>query len=307
MIGTDMHGLRVAIPYLRRYQGGTFVIKLGGGLCRPGPAIANICEQIAMLHQLGIRVIVVHGGGPQADELARQLGHQPERVGGRRVTDTATLAIVQQAFGAINTDLLGAFRAVQVPAIGISGVDGALVTANRRPPQQVTDASGNERTVDFGFVGDITTIDASVLHRLHENGFLPVVASLAADASGQILNVNADTVAARLAAAAGAQKLFILTDVDGVFRQADDPTSFCSQLDLPEVADLKAGGAVSGGMLPKLDACRLALEGGVPRAHIINGRQPDSLLAEIFTNEGCGTLLVRESTPAADAAVRVAR
>lgn len=291
---TDLQSLRIAIPYIRRFKGKTFVIKLSGSLCRSGRVLSEIVEQAALLHQLGIHLVFVHGGGDQADELAKRLGTPVQRVAGRRVTDAATLEIAKMTFaGAVNTDLVAACVKAGVPAVGLTGVDANLISADKRPPVQVHDhESDTPAEVDFGLVGDIQSANTRVIETLLEDGFVPVVASLAVDRKGQVLNVNADTVAARLAGALGAAKLFLLTNVDGVFRDLSDPTTLCSLLDLHELDELEATGNIQAGMLPKLAACRLALDEGVSRVHVVNGGQPDTLLAEVFTNEGCGTLVV---------------
>jgi len=182
----------------------------------------------------------------------------------------------------------------------LTGVDANLISAEKRPPVDVDDReSGKTLSVDYGLVGDIQSASTRVVETLLADGFVPVIASLGVDRNGQVLNVNADTIAARLAGALGAAKLFLLTDVDGIFRDLSDPTTLCSLLDLREMDELEASGRIRAGMLPKLAACRLALDAGVSRVHVINGSQPDTLLAEVFTNEGCGTLVVtRHEAPA---------
>lgn len=291
-----LKALRTAVPYIRTYKGRTFVVKLGGGLCQPGPTLVNLADQISMLRQIGIQVVVVHGGGPQATALAQRLGMTPQIVAGRRVTDAETLEVAKMTFaGTINADLLAALRKAEARAIGLSGVDASLATVHRRPVQPITDPStGETREVDFGFVGDIDAVDARPLQHLLDGNYIPVVASLAADSSGQIYNINADTLAARLAVALGAAKYFLTTSVDGVLDDVNDPKTLHSYLDLEEVEALIRSGRIGGGMLPKLSACLDAVRGGVARAHVVNGTTPDALMREIFTNEGCGTLIVAQ-------------
>lgn len=305
-LASNLQSLRTAIPYIRAYKGRTFVIKLGGELCRPGPALRNLSEQIALLHQLGIRIVVVHGGGPQASELSRRLGHEPRIVAGRRVTDADTLEVAKMAFaGTINTDVVAALCAAGAPAVGLSGVDGGMIQVRRRPVSEVFDPQTQRvQVVDFGFVGDVTAVDVRPARAMLEADYLPVVCCLAADAGGQVYNVNADTVAAHLAVETGAAKYFLLTQVDGVLRDVSDASTMLSYMDVAELDELVASGAVGGGMLPKLAACKDVLQRGVPRVHIVNGIKPDTLLAEVFTNEGCGTLIValRESTGSPSAA-----
>ncbi len=290
----SLQALRTAIPYIRAYKGRVFVVKLSGRLCEPGKTLDNLVDQVALLYQLGIRLVVVHGGGEQADALAQRLGVPRQSFAGRRITDDATLEVVKMALaGTVNTNLVAALRKAGVSAVGLSGVDSRLVTVNRRPVQEMRDPStGETRTVDFGHVGDVVGVDVTVLRNVLDAGHVPVVCSLAADAAGRIFNVNADTVAAEIAIAIQAAKYFLIATVDGVMRDLSDHSTLQTYLDLDELGALIESGAISGGMLPKLAACSAALRGGVPRVHIINGLTPDTLLAEVFTNEGCGTLLV---------------
>lgn len=293
-IPTNLNALRTAIPYIRAYKGRVFVVKLGGAICRPGKYLDNLVNQLSLLYQLGIKVIVVHGGGEQATALGEQLGVKSSVVAGRRITDEPMLEVVKMAFaGTVNTDLVAAFRKTAVPAVGLSGIDGGLVTAVKRPVQNVRDPeTGTTREVDYGLVGDIVDVSADLLKNLLAGDFVPVVCCLAADSSGQVLNVNADTVATRIALGVQAAKYFLVTNVDGVMRDPRDPTTLLTYLDLAQLDELIESGVVKGGMLPKLAACKEALRGGVSRVHIINGMANDTLLSEVFTNEGCGTLLV---------------
>jgi acetylglutamate kinase len=301
-----LEGLRTAIPYIRAYKGQVFVVKLGGRLCDSGPGLDNLVDQLALLYQLGIKPVVVHGGGDQVSALSERFGLRPQIVAGRRITDDQTLEIAKMVFaGTINTNLVAAFRKSVVPAVGVTGIDGGLVTVVKRPTQPWTDPStGETREVDFGHVGDITGVRAGVLEHMLAGGYVPVIGSLAADRDGQVYNINADTLAARIAIELKAAKYFLFTTVDGVLRDVNDPRTLHSYLDLEELDSLVQSGVISGGMLPKLAACKAALEGGVPRVHIINGLTPDALLAEVFTNEGCGTLIVarRESLATREAA-----
>lgn len=292
----NLAALRTAVPYIRAFKGRTFVIKLGGELCRPGASLDAIADQLSVLHQLGMRLVVVHGGGPQADALAERLDVPQRRVAGRRVTDAGTLEIVKMAFaGTANTDLVAALTAAHVPAVGLTGIDGATVQVEKRPPRQVRETPDAEpQTVDYGFVGDVVGVRTELLAGLLEGGWVPVVAPLAADAAGQVYNVNADTLAAELAVALESLKYILLTDVDGVLTDAGDPGTLQSYLDLSRLHALIERGCVSGGMLPKLAACERALRGGVKQVHIVNGTVADTLLVEVFTNEGCGTLIVEK-------------
>ena len=260
-----LKSLRIAVPYIRPYKGRIFVVKIGGGLCRPGPTLTNLADQAAVLHQLGIGVVLVHGGGEQATALGRRLGIEPEIVAGRRITNADTLEVVKMAFaGTVNADLLAAFRRAKVPAIGLSGIDAAMVSVHRRPVRAITDPStGATREVDFGFVGDVDRVDAKLLLHLLTGDYVPVVCSLAADAAGQIYNVNADTLAAWIAVEVRAAKYFSVTTVNGVLDNVGDPHTLHSYLDIDEAEALVRSGRLSGGMLPKLAACLDALRGGV--------------------------------------------
>jgi acetylglutamate kinase len=288
--GAEVAGLRHALPYVRLFKGKVFVVKLGGSLLAEPAAMRAVLEQVEVLFHLGIRVVVVHGGGPQASALSRALGSEPRFVAGRRVTDDVALqAATMSLNGSANTALLAACRALEIPAVGVSGVDAGLVKAKRRPPVVV-----EGETVDYGHVGDIEAVDGTVLTRLLAAGFLPVVSPLAADDDGQVLNCNADGVAAAVATALKAEKLVVLTDVPGILERADDPSSLISYTDLAGLKDLRRAGVLAGGMAPKSAAVEAAILGGVGRAHLVSWRVPDGLLLELFTNEGSGTLVVRE-------------
>jgi len=296
---TEIAGLRHAIPYVRLFKGKTFVVKLGGESLAEESVLLPFLEQVEVLGQLGIHVVLVHGGGPQTTALASRLGLETRMVDGRRVTDAATLeASVMALAGQANTRVLSAARAAGLAAVGLTGIDGNLLTARRRPP--VAAASGE--VVDYGHVGDLASVDVRLLARLAEAGFVPVVASLAAAADGSPLNVNADTVAAALAVALGAEKLILATTAPGILERVDDPRSVVSFVDLAGLDELAAHGALSGGMLPKAAAIRRALEGGVPRVHVIPAGAPDALLAGVVTNEGIGTMVVSDAAAAKEAA-----
>jgi acetylglutamate kinase len=286
-------GLKGALQYVRAYRDRTFVVKVGGEVLGDVAALDRVAAQLALLSSLGIRVVVVHGGGPQATALGKRLGVETRLVAGRRVTDDATLEVVTMAYaGSLNVEVLSAFRRHHVQAVGLSGVDADLITARRRPPVEVLDDDGTRETVDYGHVGDIEAVDPRVLNTLLDARFVPVVASLAADGLGNVYNVNADTVAAALAVSLGALKLIVLTGAPGVLRDTSDPTTIVSFADPDELRALMASGALSGGMRPKVEACIRAATQGVERTHIIDGRTPDSILFEVFTGAGCGTMIV---------------
>lgn len=286
-------GLKKAAPYLRMYKGKVFVVKAGGEVLSEAKTLEHFAEQVALLHGLGISPVVVHGGGPQATALSERLGIPVEMVGGRRITDAQTLDVAKMVFnGKLNTDLLAAFAKHGVPAIGLSGVDASLIRATQRPAVPVADEkTGQVRDVDFGFVGDVAAVNAGVVCHLLAGPFVPVISAMAGGDDGQVYNVNADVVAARLAAALRAEKMILLTDVAGVLRERERPETLISHMDRSGLTEALQGGKATGGMKVKLEACRYALENGVPRAHIISGLVADGLLLEIFTNEGVGTLI----------------
>ncbi len=286
-------GLKGALRYVRAYRDQTFVVKLGGDVLKDPTALDHVAGQLALLHSLGIRLVVVHGGGPQASDLQRRLGQEPQMVAGRRVTDTAALDAVKMAFaGTLNTDLVAALREHEIQAVGLTGVDGDLLTARRRPPVRVVDDNGVERTVDYGHVGDIAGVDPRVVTTLLDGRFVPVIASLAGDGDGNVYNVNADTVAESVAVALRAMKLIFLTAVPGVLRDRNDDATLVTFADPDDLTELMASGALAGGMRPKVEACIRAATGGVERTHIIDGRSPDALLLEVFTGAGVGSMIV---------------
>jgi acetylglutamate kinase len=288
--------LRQAVPYVRLFKGKTFVVKIGGAALTgeaADRAMRQLIEQVHVLHQVGIRVVVVHGGGPQSTALSRALGAEPRIVAGRRVTDDAALEVAVMVLnGAVSTRILAACRAVGLPAVGLSGVDAGLLQARRRDPVAVP---GEAEPVDFGHVGDLVAVDPGVLETLLAAGLVPVVSPLSADDRGALLNVNADTVAAAVAVALRAEKLLLLTGAPGILERPGDPRSVVSLTDLAGLARLRERGSLADGMLPKASSIEAALRGGVRRVHIVGAEVPDSLLVEVFTNEGVGTMVVADA------------
>jgi acetylglutamate kinase len=285
--------LREALPYIQRFQGQTFVVKLSGKVTESPDNLASLTEELALLHQVGIRICVVHGGGKQLTELAKQLGVEQTIIEGRRVTDDATLEMAKMIFaGKINTDILASLRQRGIEAVGLSGVDGNIVHAERRPPREILNRETGERAqVDFGHVGDVVQINSRLLTVLLDHGYLPVISSLGADDEGMVFNINADTIASEIAVQLKAEKLILLSDVDGIYLKADDPTTKLSRLTAAEAIELINNGAATGGMIPKLQSLTALLGRGVHSAHIISGTNRNALLSEVFTDKGTGTML----------------
>jgi acetylglutamate kinase len=278
-----------AAPYIGKFQNTVFVIKVGGEVLLDRRALTDLRRQLTVLWQLGIRPVVVHGGGPQLDEALRAVGHEPRKVAGRRVTDEMTMELAKREFrGAANLALVSVLATEGLPAVGLSGVDGSLLSLRRRPPVEVE----GEGTVDFGLVGDPVGVKPDVLLALVEKRFVPVVCSLGADADGTILNVNADTVAAELAVALGASKLIYVTDRPGILHDPKDDASIYSVLDKDDAERLVREGVIQGGMQPKVSAALSALGRGVRQVHIVGMHEPNALLEETFTNQGCGTMIL---------------
>lgn len=294
MIDNPFQFLRAATPYIARFRGKTFVVKLGGELLSEPVILGHLCDQLALLHHLSIPLVIVHGAGPQIEERCAQMGVATEKVAGRRVTTPEVLDVAKMVFaGSVHTDFLARLRAAGLPCVGLSGVDAGLVTARRRPPVSVTpDGGGAPLTVDYGLVGDIESLDPTVVKHLLGGGFVPVIAPLTGDDEGNIYNTNADTIAAALAGVLDAEKLFFIVKVAGLLREEGDPTTLVSYVTTSELESLEQGGVVRGGMRPKARAARDALTRGVRSVHIVSGMKPDALLREVFTNEGSGTMVV---------------
>jgi acetylglutamate kinase len=286
--------LREALPYIQRFKGQTFVVKLSGKVTEDKENLTSLAEELALLHQVGIRICVVHGGGKQLSELATKLGIEQTIIEGRRVTDDATLEMAKMIFaGKINTDILAALRHRSIEAVGLSGVDGNIVHAQRRPPKEIVNRETGERDkVDFGHVGDVVEINSRLLTVLLDHGYLPVISSLGADDEGMVFNINADTIAAEIAVQLQAEKLILLSDVDGIYLKSGDPQTKLSRLTAAEADELISSGAATGGMIPKLQNIAALLRRGVHSAHIISGSKRNALLSEVFTDKGTGTMIV---------------
>jgi acetylglutamate kinase len=283
--------LTEALPYLQRYAGKTFVVKYGGHAMGDPEAARDFAEDVVLLKAVGINPIVVHGGGPQIGAMLKKLGVESNFVDGLRVTDAETAKIAEMVLsGAINKELVSWIAQAGGKAVGISGKDGGFVIAEKVTRTTRDPDSNIERVVDLGFVGEPKVVDRTLLDTLSAAGMIPVVAPVGVDENGQTYNINADTMAGAVASAMGAARLFLLTDVAGVL---DKSGALLTDLTPAAIAALKADGTVTGGMIPKLETCIAAVEGGAEAAVILDGRVPHVTLLEIFTKGGAGTLVHR--------------
>jgi acetylglutamate kinase len=280
--------LAEALPYIREFSGRTVVIKYGGHAMED-PALAELFAQdVVLMHLVGIKPVIVHGGGPQISDLMQRLGKEPEFVDGLRVTDAETVDIVRMALvGKVNREVVSAINQHGAYAVGLSGEDANLLLVRTRDPR-------------LGFVGDIETVNPAIVERLQREDLIPVIATVGVDGAGQAHNVNADTVAAAIAVALQAEKLVYLTDVLGVYENYPDEASLISQIDVAGMERLFVEGKVGEGMIPKLRSCIEAIESGVGRAHVLDGRVPHALLLEFFTREGIGTMITHSTPDAGD-------
>jgi acetylglutamate kinase len=273
-----------ALPYIQRFQGKTIVVKYGGNAMINGDLKAAVIQDVILMACVGIRAVLVHGGGPEIEAMLKKTGKESRFVNGLRYTDEETMEIVQMVLcGKVNKEITGLIERAGGRAIGLCGIDGAMLKARRMRGEE-----------DLGLVGEIEEVDVSVLNTALDAGFIPVVSPVACGIGGdegQALNINADTAAAQIAAALKAEKLLLMTDVRGILRDVGDPDSLIKSVTRPELEDLKKQGILSKGMIPKADCCALALDGGVGKAHIIDGRLPHALLIELFTDEGIGTMI----------------
>jgi acetylglutamate kinase len=270
-----------ALPYIRRWHGQTVVIKYGGAAMTDDGLKAAVMGDVALLHYVGIKPVVVHGGGNEISAMCKQLGIEPKFVAGMRVTDEPTMRVTEMVMGQIGKNIAHLLGDKGARAVGLSGKDGNLLRATKFRGE-----------ADWGLVGEIEAVDAELLHTLAREGFVPVVTPVAPGAAGETYNVNADLAASAIAVALGAVKLLLLTDVAGIYRDFEDKTSLIEAMPAREAETLIAGGGVSRGMIPKVRCCVDAVRAGVGRAHIVDGRAPHAILTELFTDTGCGTMIV---------------
>jgi acetylglutamate kinase len=278
---TRVRVLSEALPYIQQFAGRTIVIKYGGAAMKDSSLKDKVIRDIVFLSSVGVRPVVVHGGGPEINTWLDKLGIEPQFKDGLRVTDAATMEVVEMVLvGRVNKELVSLINQAGGLAVGLCGKDAHLVTA--RPVGQE----------GIGFVGEVNSIDARLVESLVKNGYIPVISSVAADETGQAYNINADTVAGEIAAALGAEKLILLTDTAGILKDYKDPSTLITRLNIQQARELIAQGIVAGGMIPKVNCCVRSLAQGVRAAHILDGRLPHSLLLEIFTDEGIGSMIV---------------
>ncbi len=279
-----------ALPYIREFYGSKIVIKMGGHALVDESIMDKITQDLVLLRYVGICPIVVHGGGPEITRLMERLGKKPTFVGGLRITDDETMEIAQMVLvGNVNERIVSFIGTHGGKGIGLSGNDGALIVAKKKRKQKIG-VGGEEQEVDLGWVGEIETINAEIINLTSEQGYIPVISPIAVDIAGNSLNVNADSVAGEIAATIKAKKLILLTDVPGVLRDPGDLTTLIARTAPLELQELIAKNVIGAGMIPKVEASLRAVEGGVT-AHIIDGRKSHSLLLELFTDEGIGTMI----------------
>jgi len=268
-----------ALPYIQRFRGRVIVVKYGGNAMVEPALATTFAEDIVLMHSVGLRPVVVHGGGPQISDLMERLGKVPEFRDGQRVTDAETVDIARMVLvGKVNRDIVGSINVHGPLAVGVSGEDAGLIRAEARHP-------------DLGFVGDVEAVNPSILVRLLAEELIPVVSTIGADASGQAYNINADAVAGALAEALGAEKVIYLTDIEGLLADLDDPASLISHIDAKALQAMVDDGTLTGGMIPKIAACLHAVAGGVGSAHLLDGRLPHVVLLELFSDAGVGTMI----------------
>lgn len=281
--------LMEALPYIQKFRGRTIVVKIGGHAMLDADVLDTVIQDAVLLHYVGMRVVLVHGGGPEITDKMKALGKEPKFVGGLRITDTETLEIAQMVLvGKINDGIVSLIAKFGALGVGLSGNDGKLLIAKKLKLQKVM-VDDEEREVDLGHVGEIECVNPGILTDLLDRDYIPVIAPIAIDRKGESLNVNADTAAGELAVALGAYKFVNLSDIEGVMNK--ERTKVFRRLKLSKAKELIKDGTIVGGMIPKLDSCLYALENGVENAHIINGNRDHTLLLELFTDAGVGTII----------------
>lgn len=281
-----------ALPYMQKFAGKTIVVKYGGNAMINEELKKNVIKDIILMKCVGMRPVVVHGGGPEITGMLQQMGKKSEFVSGLRVTDAETVGIAEMVLvGKINTEIVSLLNQHGARAIGLNGKDADLIVAAKHLAKVID--NGQTKEVDIGYVGDVTKINPSIIRTLLDNNYIPVIAPTGVGLKGETYNINADYVAGEIAASLGAEKLLLITDVEGIYRDFNDKSSFISTLSVYEAERMIREKQIDGGMIPKVEACLRALAGGAAKTHIIDGRKPHSLLIEVFTNTGIGTEVVR--------------
>lgn len=271
-----------ALPYIQEYNNKTVVVKYGGNAMVNEELKGQVMSDLVLLSLVGVRVVLVHGGGPEISDMLKRVGKESRFVNGLRYTDEETVEIVQMVLaGKVNKELVQRIQGQGGRAIGLCGLDGNMIQAVR-----------HREGPDVGFVGDIVNVDVTIINDMLDKGYIPVISTIGTGKNGEVYNINADTAAARIAAELGAEKLLLMTDVRGLLRDKDDESSLVSVVNVSDVGKLKREGIISGGMIPKIDCCVEAVRRGVHRTHIIDGRIPHSILIEMLTHEGIGTMFL---------------
>ncbi len=282
-----------ALPYIQEFYGKTIVIKYGGNAMINEDLKQKVMEDVSLLKYVGMRPVIVHGGGPDITQFLKKVGKQSAFVSGLRVTDEETVEIAEMVLdGKVNSDIVNMLNHRGVKAVGLSGKDAGLIKAQKKLAT-VYDETGQKENVDIGYVGQVASIDTSILDTLLDNDYIPVIAPIGVGEDGESYNINADYVAAEIAGALQAEKLLLLTDTEGVYKDFADKDTFISTLTVAEAKDYIKSGIISGGMIPKIEACLKSIESGTNKVHIIDGRQPHSIILELLTSSGIGTQVIK--------------
>ena len=282
-----------ALPYIQEFYGKTIVIKYGGNAMINEELKHKVMEDVSLLKYVGMRPVIVHGGGPDITQFLKKVGKQSAFVSGLRVTDEETVEIAEMVLdGKVNSDIVNMLNCRGVKAVGLSGKDAGLIKASKKLAT-VYDEAGKQANVDIGYVGQVAAIDTSILDTLLDNGYIPVIAPIGVGDDGESYNINADYVAAEIAGALKAEKLLLLTDTEGVYKDFEDKDTFISTLTVAEAKDYIKTGIIYGGMIPKIEACLKSIESGTNKVHIIDGRQPHSIILELLTSSGIGTQVIK--------------
>ncbi len=287
----DIGLLREALPYLRKFKGALFVLKFGGEAIRTRELQEKLAEDISFLYSVGINLVIVHGGGAQVTEMEKKLGVESRKIAGRRVTSPESIDVLKMMLsGKLNVEIVASLQSAGVRAVGLSALSAGIIQSRKKAPGKVT--GGGDQDIDFGMVGEIVACNVDALRALLNAGFLPVVSPLSTDATGQVLNINADTIAARIAAELKAEKLMLMIDKPGIMSDLNDPTTLISQISAAQARQAISEGIISDGMIPKVEEAVRALQNGVSQVHVLSGVEPHQLLVEVFTESGCGTMLL---------------